>query len=153
MTEGERKDCGQCKTPLVHVKIIDTFNGNVEKLQWQNVEDSKPHFKFAGPGKWNCVMPQITTTTAQETVQETVQVKPNAIEVKDPFQEAELITRWARERAYKMVMVEVSDYSKLTQQEKNSLGQKEGMLTRCLVDVTLKLMEMHGVKSNYGAGS
>jgi hypothetical protein len=42
-------------------------------------------------------------------------------------------------------------FSKLTQQEKNSLGQKEGMLTRCLVDTTLKLMELHDIKTNYGA--
>jgi hypothetical protein len=48
-------------------------------------------------------------------------------------------------------MSEVSDYSKLTDKDKSSLGQKQGMLTRCLVDTTIELMKIHGIKTNYGA--
>ena len=162
MTEGQTKNCGYCKTPLIHVKIISTWNGSSEeKLQWQNVADSKPHFKWAGEepdgkAKYNCLMPKITTSesTVQETVEQPKKEPVNLhVKVAGPFDEAELITRWAADRAYKMVMVEVSDYSRLTPQEKSALGQKTGMLTRCLVDTTLKLMEIHGIKTDYGASS
>ncbi len=166
MTEGETKNCGACKTPLIHVKIVSTWNNKTEeKLQWQNVENNKAHFKWAGEdqdgkAKYNCMLPQPTTNTAQETIQETVETpKPKKepvnlhIKVAGPFDEAELITRWASDRAYKITMAEVYDYSKLTPQEKSALGQKTGMLTRCLVDTTLKLMEIHGIKSDYGASS
>jgi len=163
MTEGQTKDCGACKTPLIHVKIIDTYNGNVEKLQWQNVADKKPHFKWAGEqdgkAKFNCIMPKTETQTPEQIVQESMEQpkgepkEPVNIKVKvaGPFDEAELITRWAAERAYKITMSEVYDFSKLTPQEKSALGQKTGMLTRCLVDTTIELMKIHGIKSNYGA--
>ncbi len=99
------------------------------------------------------------TTTAQQTVQEPTEtpkpevkpkesVNPN-IKVNGPFDEAELITRWASERAYKITMAEVYDFSKLTPQEKSALGQKTGMLTRCLVDTTIELMKIHGIKTEY----
>ncbi len=78
-------------------------------------------------------------------------IKPGSIKVNGPFDEAELITRWASDRAYKITMAEVTDYSKLTQQDKSALGQKQGMLTRCLVDTTIELMKIHGIKTNYGA--
>ncbi len=162
MTEGETKNCGACKTPLIHVKVTSTWNNKTEeKLQWQNQSNNKAHFKWAGEkdGKaiYNCMMPE--TTTAQQTVQEpTEQPKPETkpavnpnIKVNGPFDEAELITRWASERAYKITMAEVYDFSKLTPQEKSALGQKTGMLTRCLVDTTIELMKIHGIKTNYGA--
>ena len=167
MTEGETKNCGACKTPLIHVKIVSNWNGKTEeKLQWQNVADSKAHFKWAGEGtdgkaKYNCTMPQVTTQTPEQVVQKSMeQPKPEPkesvnlhVKVAGPFDEAELITRWASDRAYKMVMSEVYDYSKLTPQEKSALGQKTGMLTRCLVDTTIELMKIHGIKSNYGSDS
>ncbi len=162
MTEGETKNCGACKTSLIHVKVTKTWNNKTEeKLQWQNVSDKKPHFMYGGEGtdgkpKYNCKMPQ---TQEEQIVQESIEqpkpeqkkaVNPN-IKVNGPFDEAELITRWASERAYKIVMAEVYDYSKLSTQEKSALGQKTGMLTRCLVDTTIELMKMHGIKTNYGA--
>lgn len=165
MTEGQTKNCGACKTPLIHVKVTKTWNNKTEeKLQWQNVSDKKPHFMYGGEGldgkpKYNCKMPQTTTQSSDNTVQESIkQPKPEQkktantnIKVNGPFDEAELITRWAGERAYKIVMSEVSDYSRLTPQEKTALGQKTGMLTRCLVDTTIELMKIHGIKTNYGA--
>lgn len=156
--EGNEKTCGNCKTALICVKIVNEWQGKKEeKLQWQSKQSHKAHFKYAGPGKYNCINIDTDATPENEIMMEAPkeskpEITPGTVKVSGPFDEAELITRWARERAYKMVMVEVSDYSKLTQQEKNSLGQKEGMLTRCLVDVTLKLMEMHGIKTKYGDG-
>ena len=153
--EGNEKTCGNCKTALICVKVVSEWQGKKEeKLQWQSKLSHKAHFKYAGPGKYNCINidgATVTETTPEPPKESKPEITPGTVKVSGPFDEAELITRWARERAYKMVMVEVDDYSKLTQQEKNSLGQKEGMLTRCLVDVTLKLMEMHGIKTNYGA--
>jgi len=164
MTEGETKNCGACKTPLIHVKVISTWNGkSEEKLQWQNQSDSRPHFKWAGEdqdgkAKYNCMMPQVTQTP-ESIVQEPVEQPKSEpkksvnlhVKVAGPFDEAELITRWASERAYKITMAEVYDFSKLTPQEKSALGQKTGMLTRCLVDTTIELMKIHGIKTKYGA--
>lgn len=165
MTEGETKNCGACKTPLIHVKITSTWNNKTEeKLQWQNQSNNKAHFKWAGEdqdgkAKYNCMIPPTTTQSPEQVVKESMeQPKPEPkesvnlhIKLTGPFDEAELITRWASDRAYKMVMSEVYDFSKLTPQEKSALGQKTGMLTRCLVDTTIELMKIHGIKSNYGA--
>jgi len=154
--EGAEKVCGNCKTELICVKIVSEWQGkSSEKLQWQSKQCRKAHFKYAGPGKFNCQ--NIESSQSPEQTPEPPKEQPKKepvnlhVKVAGPFDEAELIVRWARERAYKMVMVEVSDYSRLTQPEKNSLGQKEGMLTRALVDTTLELMKMHGIKTNYGA--
>lgn len=154
MTEGETKNCGACQTPLVHVKVVSTWNNKTEeKLQWQNQSNGKPHFKFAGTGqdgkaKYNCIMP---TEQVEAPKQEKKEIVPGSIKVSGPFDEAELITRWASERAYKITMADVDDFSKLDDKQKSALGQKQGMLTRCLADLTIKLMEMHGIKTNYGA--
>lgn len=156
MTEGETKKCGQCGIEIEHVEVIDTFeNRNTKKLQWQTRSTHKPHFKFAGPGKWKCITPEEIVQESmdehkKQDAKEELQVQcPNEIEVNDPFREAEIIVAWARDKAYKMVMAEVDDYSKLTQQEKNSLGQKEGMLTRAILDTTLELRKLNGIKSHY----
>ena len=161
MTESETKNCGACKTPLIHVKVTSSWNGkSEEKLQWQNQSNHKPHFKYAGEkdGKtqYNCIMPD-TTQTPESTIQESMDQPKGEpkeavnlkVKVNGPFDEAELITRWASERAYKITMAEVYDFSKLTVQEKSALGQKQGMLTRCLVDTTIELMKIHGIKTNY----
>ena len=47
-------------------------------------------------------------------------------------------------------MADVFDFSKLTQQEKSGLGQKEGMYTRLLADTVLELMKLHNIKTDYG---
>lgn len=120
------------------------------------IKKGDPVNRIDATGKW-CSNPKCPTSITESVVQESMeQPKPEpkpeintSIEVKDPFQEAELITRWASDRAYKITMAEVYDFSKLTQQEKSALGQKTGMLTRCLVDTTIELMKMHGVKSTY----
>lgn len=110
--------------------------------------------KIDATSKWcsnsNCPNPPGGQTTTQTTTpkKEAVNLK---VKVAGPFDEAELITRWAVERAYKIAMADVPDYSKLTDKDKSALGQKQGMLTRCLVDTTLELMKMHGIKTNYGA--
>lgn len=167
MAEGDTKACGNCGTQIIHVKITKSFQGKTEeKLQWQNVDDKKPHFRWVGEkdgqAQFDCMKPtQQSTTQHAADVEEEIclQAPPSkdekvevdtTIEVKDPFQEAELIVRWARDKAYKMVMAEVSSYDTLTQQEKNSLGQKEGMLTRAIIDTTLELRKLNGIKSQYG---
>ena len=77
MSEGETKECGRCKTEIIHVKIIKEWNGKKdEKLQWQNVEDKKPHFFYVGPNKYNCKMPltqeeRIVSQSEQTTMDET----------------------------------------------------------------------------------
>jgi len=147
--EGKEKVCGNCKEDLIVVKIVSEWQGKKsEKLQWQTKKTGKAHFKYAGPGKYNCILP-----TPEDVVQASMPKedppKPQTLKVSGPFDEAELIARWAGERAYKIVMADVPDYSKLTQQEKSGLGQKEGMYTRLLADTVLELMKQHGIKTEY----
>ena len=166
MAEGDKKPCGNCQTAIIHVKIIKSFQGKTEeKLQWQNVDDAKPHFKWIGEkdgqAQFDCMKPTqesikqhaadvVNELETQTPPQKDLHVEVDTtIEVKDPFQEAELIVRWARNKAYKMVMAEVPSYDTLTQQEKNSLGQKEGMLTRAIIDTTMELRKLNGIKSQY----
>jgi hypothetical protein len=133
---GHKKNCFKCNTPMVYVVKGDN-------LQWQNEADSKPHYTFVSEKNYQCNLP-----VAPEAKPEP-KAESNTIEVKDPFTEAELIARWSGERAYKIVMADVSDYSRLSPQEKSGLGQKEGMYTRLLADTVLKLMELHGFKTKY----
>ena len=119
------------------------------------IKKGDPVHKIDKTGTWcintNCPNPPVKKIEEAKKIPEKKEIIPGTIKVNGPFDEAELIVKWARDRAYKMVMIEVDDYSKLTQPEKNSLGQKEGMLTRALVDTTIELMKIHGIKSNYGA--
>jgi hypothetical protein len=58
-TEGATQNCSKCKTPLICNKITSTWNNKTEeKLQWQNQSDGKPHFNFAGSGKFDCNVPK-----------------------------------------------------------------------------------------------
>ena len=132
---------------------MHTWQGKTEeRMQWQNQVDGKPHFS-GQPGNWTCHKPGTENTVqekfAESDAAEEIEVQAPSVKVTNPFDEAELIVRWAREKAYKMVMVEVADFSKLTHQEKNSLGQAEGMLTRALVDTTINLMKIHNIKTDY----
>jgi len=57
--EGATQKCSKCGTSLICVKIIKEWQGKKEeKLQWQNVSDRKPHFKFAGPNNYKCMIPE-----------------------------------------------------------------------------------------------
>ncbi len=144
--EGTIKNCGSCKTPIIYVKIVKEWNGKKEeKLQWQNVEDQKPHFSFISEKNYKCHPPE----PKPEPKKAPPGPQQSKIVVTNPFDEAELIARWAGERAYKIVMAEVPDFSKLTTQEKSGLGQKEGMYTRLLTDTVIELMKIHGMKTNY----
>lgn len=150
--EGNEKVCGNCKSDLICVKIVKEWQGKKdEKLQWQTKSNRKAHFKFAGEGKYNCInidteaAPQIETPKPEAKPE----ITPGTIKVSGPFDEAELIARWAGERAYKIVMKDVHDFSKLTPQEKSGLGQKEGMYTRLLADTCIELMKIHGIKTEY----
>ena len=155
MVEGDRKPCGNCKTEIIHVKITKSFKNKTEtKLQWQNVDDKKPHFKYISDKNYECIKPtQESTAQAHADEKEEIEVQaptnPNTIIPNGPFEEAELIIRWARERAYKITMAEVIDINKLSVQEKSGLGQAQGMLTRALVDTTIELMKIHGIKTEY----
>lgn len=136
---GHKKDCWKCKTPIVYVQ-------NGDNLQWQNQADGKAHYKFISEKNFECMLPVAPVQTATPEPKQTIKVK-------GPFDEAELIARWAGEKAYKIVMADVPDFSKLTQQEKSGLGQKEGMYTRLLADTVLELMKQHGIKTDYGGTS
>ena len=153
--EGTKKECTSCGTPIIYVKILHTWQGKTEeRMQWQNQANKKPHFS-GQPGNWTCHPPaelvaeSLDDHTEADTAEELEVQAPKTIVPSGPFEEAELIVRHSRDRAYKMVMAEVDDYSKLTQQEKDSLGQKEGMLTRAIVDTTIELMKIHGIKTEY----
>lgn len=146
--EGTIKNCGSCKTPIIYVKIIKEWNGKKEeKLQWQNVEDQKPHFSYVSEKNYKCHPPG-PVEPKPEPKPEPPKESKKAL-VTSPFDEAEIIVRWASERAYKMTMEDIPDYSKLTTQEKSGLGQKHGMLTRLMVDTTLDLLKQHGIKTKY----
>lgn len=158
--EGNEKVCGNCKTALICVKIEKEWQGKKDvKLQWQSKGCRKAHFKFAGEkdGKtqFNCQNIESPEDVVQASMPETPkpeakpEINPGTIKVSGPFDEAELIVKWARERAYKITMAEVSDIHKLSQQEKSGLGQAQGMLTRALIDTTIELMKIHGIKTEY----
>jgi hypothetical protein len=133
---GHKKNCFKCNTKMVYV-----VNG--DNLQWQNEADGKPHYTFVSEKNYKCNLP-VAPETKPETKSES-----NTITVNTPFDEAELIARWAGERAYKIVMADVDDYSRLSPQEKSGLGQKEGMYTRLLTDTVLELMKLHNIKTKY----
>lgn len=85
--EGATQTC-KCGTKLICVKIIDTFeNRNTEKLQWQNDSDHKPHFRFAGPGKFNCVMPKMDGFS--ESTEEHIPIKSDSLFESDKIKEIE----------------------------------------------------------------
>ena len=68
--EGATQTCSKCRTDLICKKITSTWNNKTEeKLQWQNKSDGNPHFKFAGPGKYDCIVPDSTTITQESTVE------------------------------------------------------------------------------------
>lgn len=157
--EGAEKKCGKCGVDLICVKITKSYQGKTEtKLQWQTKSIRRAHFKYAGPNNWNCITPEDVVAASMEQPKEEPKPAPTpepkkevdtTIRVNDPFQESELIVRWAKGRAYKMVYEEVTDINNLSPQEKSGLGQKEGMLTRALVDTTIELMKINGIKSEY----
>jgi len=132
---GHKKNCFKCNTPIIYVIKGDN-------LQWQNQADGKAHYTYISDKNYKCNVPE--AKPAAEPKKEAATIKVNG-----PFDEAELIARWAGEKAYKIVMAEVPDYSKLTQQEKSGLGQKEGMYTRLLADTCIELMKLHGIKTKY----
>lgn len=64
--EGKEKTCGNCKLDLICVKITKEWKGKTEtKLQWQTKATKKAHFKFAGEGKYNCILPGNTEAPAE----------------------------------------------------------------------------------------
>lgn len=147
--EGAEKICGNCKEALICVKVVSTWNNKTEeKLQWQTKSTGKPHFKYAGPNNWKCILP--TEQPAAEPAVEPSEAPKKTVKVEGPFDEAEIIARWAAEKAYKITMAEVTDINKLTADDKRGLGQKQGMLTRLLADTAVELMKIHGIKTNYG---
>jgi hypothetical protein len=156
--EGAEKKCGKCNADLICVKITKEWNKKIEtKLQWQTKSIKRAHFKFAGEkdGKtvFDCITPEDVIQESMEKPKE--EPKPEKsmndmkIQVDSPFSEAELIVRWASGRAYKITYESIIDLNRLTPQEKSGLGQKEGMLTRLLADVTIELMKHNGIKSEY----
>lgn len=132
---GHKKNCFKCNTPLVYVQKGDN-------LQWQNEADGKAHYTFISDKNYKCNIPEAKPTPEPKA-------ESNTITVKGPFDEAELIVRWASERAFKITMAGIENANDLTVQKQNALGQKEGMLTRLLADSVLELMKQHGIKTKY----
>jgi hypothetical protein len=155
--EGKMKKCGNCQTDIICVRVVSEWKGKTEeKLQWQNIEDGKPHFLWVSEGNFDCKPPvDAAPKSPEQVVQDSMddyQRKKEVdirIKVAGPFDEAELMARWASDRAFKMVMAGIENANKLTPQEKSGLGQKEGMLTRLLVDTVLELRKQNGIKSEY----
>lgn len=135
--EGHKKTCWKCKTAIIYVRI------SPDKLQWQNEADHKVHYTYISDKNYKCNLPGAVEPTPEKPEEK------KTIKVQGPFDEAEIIARWASEKAYKMVMAEVTDINNLSVQKQNSLGQKEGMLTRLLADTVLELMKQHGIKTDY----
>lgn len=68
--EGAKMTCGKCGIELVcHMSEYDGFEN---KLQWQN-SDGTAHYKWTGPGKFDCVMQadiaSVATTAGDAPVQ------------------------------------------------------------------------------------
>lgn len=95
----------------------------------------------------NCKPPGATAQT--EAKNETKPETSNTITPNGPFEESEIIVRWAMNKAHKIVFESINDIRSLSTQELNSMGQKEGMVTKALIDTTLKLFEINGIKSAY----
>lgn len=73
--EGAEMKCKGCGTLLVcHMSTYQ--NGFENKLQWQN-SDGSAHFKWTGPGKFDCVKGKDAPTTPQEQVQSSEAAKPS----------------------------------------------------------------------------
>lgn len=71
--EGATQTCSKCRTDLICKKITSTWNNKTEeKLQWQNKSDGNPHFKFAGPGKYDCNVPKDDESQEVQTIESTV---------------------------------------------------------------------------------
>lgn len=140
--EGTKKTCFKCNTKITYVRV------SPDKLQWQNDVDGKAHYTFISDKNYKCNLPGPVESKPEPKPEPPKEASKKAL-VTSPFDEAEIIVRWASERAYKMTMEDIPDYSKLTTQEKSGLGQKHGMLTRLLADVTLDLLKQHGIKTKY----
>ena len=94
--------------------------------------------------------------------QSTLEQKPQAkefktsqipTEVKDthfipgsPHEEAELIDRWAKERAWKITMEDYSNFNDLSSDKQRGLGIEANMREKILVNAVLKLYEIWGIK-------
>jgi len=132
-----------CKVCKVEIKKGDKIN---------KLETPYPHWcKNPKCGKTDGF--ENETTTQKKTVSMSATVEePKTVEVKDPFTEAELIVKWARNKAMKIALDGVENWNGLTVQEKNGKGQEIGMVTRALIDTTLKLFEINEVKSQYYEG-
>lgn len=92
----------------------------------------------------HCTCPTSKAVSSTKTETPGKIIKP-----KDPFEETELIIQWASDKAFKKSREGLTDMSKLTTQQINGLGQKEGMLTRLYSDLVIKLMEINNIKSAY----
>jgi len=156
--EGETIDCPNCGKPIISRLAVYPKNPEWNKIIWQELDETKAHYDNKGNCKTQEASEQTTqqstdhqSVDAKEEIKVQASINPKVAKVTSPFEEAELITRWAEDLAYKIAMAGVTDYSKLTVQEKSGIGQKTGMLTKCLVDTTIELMKIHGIKSDYGA--
>lgn len=72
-----------------------------------------------------------------------------SIKAKNPHEEAELLITWASNRAYKKAREGISDINSLSVQDKQAIGQKEGMLTKLYVDTLMKVIELSNVRLEY----
>ena len=70
----------------------------------------------------------------------------NIITPGSPHEEAELIDRWAKDRAWKITMEGYTDYNNLSSDKQRSLGIESNMREKILVDAVIRLYEIWGIK-------
>lgn len=70
----------------------------------------------------------------------------NIIEPGSPHEEAELIDRWAKDRAWKITMQDYSDYNNLSSDKQRSLGIESNMREKILVNAVIQLYQIWGIK-------
>ena len=175
--EGAKRVCSVCKTPLVCKKVISTWNEKTsEKLQWQNAQDGKPHYYFVSKDNYSCNKPKFPEDIIKEQIDEAhnnkeaqkipenssdqelkklfdesvtnILAQKVANEHPEIYAEAINLAKWASENAHKLAKQNFSNLDSLSTQEKSALGQKEGMLTRLLADLVMKLREQQKMKTD-----
>jgi len=175
--EGAQRVCSVCKTPLVCKKVITTWNNKTsEKLQWQNAQDGNPHYYFVSKDNYSCNKPKfpediikeqideahnnkeaqkIPENSPEETLKEifdeskeNIEAQKLSIEHAKIRSEAISLAKWASENARTLARHNFPNLDSLSTQEKSALGQKEGMLTRLLADLVMKLREQQKMKTN-----
>jgi len=87
----------------------------------------------------------------KKVVSEVEQIKKPELKLiaDSPGAEIEIMVRYHRDRAYKIVMVEVEDINKLSDDKRRALNIEINMLTKILVFGELQLRKINNITSKY----